>query len=339
MSKVYISCPLSVPQTTLTEVSHEIEKLGQCGVRYWERETNYNEEDSIKYCDIFVLILEKNQFAMRKSVLTSGCKKELALAERYNKTIILAYKCTNGQYFFYDTIITSVGIQGLTGTANNIKSQLAARTDITESVPSRGIGKIEDVKYKLYLAYDNPISIKHSDDYIAFRDVLGISTTHADNADVILFCNKALSIDCRRSVLSTNVLTTICKAFDEGKPVYQWCWDDIDYVLYRMTGYNTKEIFTTTEHLECNDIDAVKASIQQALLEKKSKDATKQDAEIHDSIGSQIRTLGYDTPGNHLDTNYSVSVITPYNLKQVIQKCFYSDSECNSHRNIILMLM
>jgi len=88
--KVYVSCPMTVSQTVLDKTMKHLENLG-VAARAWERGTPYKEEDSIKYCDVFIILLPENKFGTELYKITSGTRKELLLAFSLGKEIYLSY--------------------------------------------------------------------------------------------------------------------------------------------------------------------------------------------------------------------------------------------------------
>lgn len=122
--KVYVSCPMTVSQTVLDKTMKHLENLG-VAARAWERGTPYKEEDSIKYCDAFIILLPENYFDYEVSCLPSETKKELCLAFSLNKQIFLSYipkmsqtpniYCVDMEYEDGELL----GINGLAGTHRN----------------------------------------------------------------------------------------------------------------------------------------------------------------------------------------------------------------------------
>jgi hypothetical protein len=88
--KVYVSCPMTVSQTVLDKTLKHLSYLG-VAARAWERGTLYKEEDSIKYCDAFIILLPENKFGTELYKIPSGTRKELLLAFSLNKEIYLSY--------------------------------------------------------------------------------------------------------------------------------------------------------------------------------------------------------------------------------------------------------
>lgn len=125
--KVYVSCPMTVSQTVLDKTMKHLENLG-VAARAWERGTPYKEEDSIKYCDAFIIILPNNDFeCFYPDKLPSGTKKELNLAYDLDKEIYLSYLpmdsdkpkiyCTNSHKDALDWQVDYIG--GVAGTHRN----------------------------------------------------------------------------------------------------------------------------------------------------------------------------------------------------------------------------
>jgi hypothetical protein len=140
--RIYISCPMSVPDRFLTWVSNALTSLGN-NVRYWRRGTEYAETKYIQQCDVFCIILPDNSFKHYLHSLPTGTRKELVLAEDLHKTIILAYATGAGEMCFYNTTIEDGVIKGVAGTYNNIL-EMFSEQNVSKAPVSQTSGVINN---------------------------------------------------------------------------------------------------------------------------------------------------------------------------------------------------
>jgi hypothetical protein len=87
--RAYISCPIPVAYSALTEVANKLAGQGYSPL-WWVRGTEYT-DDKLKEGQIFVLMSEGNKFDYELDNMTVGCRKELALAQSLGKPLYLAY--------------------------------------------------------------------------------------------------------------------------------------------------------------------------------------------------------------------------------------------------------
>jgi hypothetical protein len=122
--KVYVSCPMTVSQSVLDKTLKHLSNLG-VAARAWERGTPYKEENSIKYCDAFIVILPNNAFEYCLTILSSGTRKEILAADAIGKDIYICYTPTASskpQFYISDLFEATRGtvhIKGIQGTHRN----------------------------------------------------------------------------------------------------------------------------------------------------------------------------------------------------------------------------
>jgi hypothetical protein len=117
MSRVYVSCPISIKEEFLDLVCEFIDDELEVPAYCWDRGSSYGsyEEDTIHDCAGFVLIPPNNEFQLHISKLPSGCKKELNLAIKTGSQIFLAYKAKEGLHIYPTTIVGDI-LSGISGT-------------------------------------------------------------------------------------------------------------------------------------------------------------------------------------------------------------------------------
>lgn len=89
MTKAYISCPIPVAMSALTEVANKLTRQGY-EPSAWVRGTDYK-DDQLREASIFVLMSQSNNFDYQLDYMTAGCRKELALAKSLGKPLYMAY--------------------------------------------------------------------------------------------------------------------------------------------------------------------------------------------------------------------------------------------------------
>jgi len=128
-AKVYISCPMNIPQATLTEVHATIFGAGVTKAKYWERGTPYNETDTIMNCDAFIVVLPGLKWDYNIDSIPTGTQKELLLAYQMKKPIYLAHRSKAGMGFYsvdfdLDNRKKPYFIEGINGTSRNLLSYI-----------------------------------------------------------------------------------------------------------------------------------------------------------------------------------------------------------------------
>lgn len=144
--RVYVSCPMSVPQTELDKVLKHLKSLGVAACA-WERGTPYT-DDPVRYCDAFIIMLPDNKFNYEVEKLPTGTKNELKLAINFEKPVYLAYLPIGGlNHLIYCTNIEprvsseDFHILGLQGTSRNF----------LENIDSYNA---DQVKYNALISYE-----------------------------------------------------------------------------------------------------------------------------------------------------------------------------------------
>lgn len=118
--RIYLSCPMSIPEEKLEEViKHLFNAAPDNQVRWWKRGTVYNEERFIKECDLFVVILPDAAWACTATRIPRGTRSEVELATKYQKPIGLAYWSSEG-LAVYDTRLSSSTITGKPATRDRL---------------------------------------------------------------------------------------------------------------------------------------------------------------------------------------------------------------------------
>lgn len=124
---VYVSCPVIMQKSHLTNALDRIEEIieDNACMNYW-LENHFYDNNWVKNCDIFILIAPNNSFKFNINELPAGCCRELILAEKLNKTILLGYINSNGIYNFYSIIKKNNGTyyEGVIGTSNALHLNL-----------------------------------------------------------------------------------------------------------------------------------------------------------------------------------------------------------------------
>lgn len=101
--RIYISCPISIPQSDLDKVATLL-RQNSIEPDYWIRNCGYYDKDLINDTyDGVVFMLPNNRFNYSTHDLPVGVKKELSIAHSAGKKIYLAYKNAIGNYNIYKT--------------------------------------------------------------------------------------------------------------------------------------------------------------------------------------------------------------------------------------------
>lgn len=135
-NSAYISCPVSVEEKHLLDVSKFVEGAGFEPL-YWIRGTRYDEpfiSKCIENCDAFILVPPKNQFISPIDSLPAGCNKELKKAIKAGRKIYLAYRAGTGLHV-YKTTTEDGYIKGIASTYLDFELEGAKlRNDFTNSL-------------------------------------------------------------------------------------------------------------------------------------------------------------------------------------------------------------
>lgn len=119
MTRVYISCPISVPEATLRKVEDHIDCQAGFISSYWERGSTYT-DTALKTADAVVFMFPNNNFSTYLDHLPSGVKKELKLAVKLCKPIFVAYRKVDDTIGIYDMEICDNNfISAIKGTCDN----------------------------------------------------------------------------------------------------------------------------------------------------------------------------------------------------------------------------
>lgn len=133
MKTVYFSYAYTTPSSVAESIK---EKLSEIGVKvdFYSKGAVYT-DIPIKNCDAFVIFLPNNSFSADITKLSMGIQKELALAARLKKDIILAYmsKMAGGPTFYLTEFERSNGenlIKGISGTNSDVIKLLQGEVEI-----------------------------------------------------------------------------------------------------------------------------------------------------------------------------------------------------------------
>lgn len=119
-TKVYFSVPVSMDWDIVTNCTQRL--VGKYDVSIWNR-SGYYDNNYVKKCDVFILMLPKGRWNSEIDTLPSGVKKELKEAIRLGIPVLIAYKPSTGIWEFYDTSINTFGegfITAVAGTSNKL---------------------------------------------------------------------------------------------------------------------------------------------------------------------------------------------------------------------------
>jgi hypothetical protein len=125
---IYISCPVTMSLSTLSTIVTRARDLSQQNITAWDRLRKYDPQ-IVFNCDTFVIVHPFNKFNFALNTLPSGCYNEIQKAIREGKKIVLAYKVSQGDYFFYKTDIRNGFLHGVGGSTGDFCSDLEASSD------------------------------------------------------------------------------------------------------------------------------------------------------------------------------------------------------------------
>lgn len=121
-NRVFISAPISVDWSTVTEFVHSVLDAGGKPV-FWDRNTRYDQND-FNSSDSVVFILPKNKFEMSQYGLPIGLKNELSRAFEMNKDIYIGYITSNGNHSIFSSSTDGKNITGVSATTGSLKRSL-----------------------------------------------------------------------------------------------------------------------------------------------------------------------------------------------------------------------
>jgi len=121
-NKVFISAPISLAWSTVTEFALTVRRAGGEPV-WWDRNTRYIQSDFDK-ADSVLFLLPGNKFESSQYGLPIGLKSELSRAFALNKNIYLGYITSNGNHSIYRADTDGYSIAGLSGTTGCLKQSL-----------------------------------------------------------------------------------------------------------------------------------------------------------------------------------------------------------------------
>ncbi len=131
MKTTYFSYAYTTPNNISEAIKQKLRDIG-VNVTFYQKGTTYSDEP-IKNCDAFVIFLPNNAFEADITRLSQGIQKELTIAYRLKKDIILAYlsKLANGVTFYFTDIDTkSSKIKGISGTNSDVIKLLQEEKEI-----------------------------------------------------------------------------------------------------------------------------------------------------------------------------------------------------------------
>lgn len=149
MKNVYISCPISISQSTLDEIRDRAAQSSKLYAHYWVRDSYYD-ANVVYNADKVVFVHPKGAFKFNILSLPVGVQKELKTAIRYGKEIFLAYKSTSvnpGWNFYKLTIDLQNGhMEGIAGTtAEFFKDLPIERLDESKELEEKYTDKYADI--------------------------------------------------------------------------------------------------------------------------------------------------------------------------------------------------
>ncbi len=128
---IYISCPVSEPFNKIIAIESKFKDYAE--INYWDRVNKYD-NNFIKNCDIFILVLPFNCFKHHIDDLPIGCKKELTEAKERNKKICISYINSFKEPNLYNINMYDGIIEGVIGSAHTIYSTIKLFKDIQTTV-------------------------------------------------------------------------------------------------------------------------------------------------------------------------------------------------------------
>jgi len=121
-SKVYFSIPMEMHWDTACIIMRQLVSTDKV-IDYWIRNSPYN-ENVLRNCDAFVIMLPKLAWSETIDKLPIGCRRELMLAIQLKKKIYITYKPHMADVAsIYESHIAGGIIQGIPVTAGNIKRE------------------------------------------------------------------------------------------------------------------------------------------------------------------------------------------------------------------------
>lgn len=127
--KVYISCPISVPQAKINIYAHILCKLG-ADVSFWDRGATYTRSD-LQKADAILVLLEDNKWKQNLSTIPHGTSSEICYASDHKLPIYLGYYNGQNVHAIYETTLAG-GFSGLPGTSSNFEKFIKAWKDEDE---------------------------------------------------------------------------------------------------------------------------------------------------------------------------------------------------------------
>ena len=195
--KVYISCPIHIPEKTLKECVNLVKKLGHTP-DYWERGSHYDKSENVKNCDVFVMFLPDGKFMCSADELTIGCKLEFKTAVNQKKPILIAYESKEGVKIYTMTQHSKVFfgekieyISGVSCTGNTVLIQLRAH-EVTN--PNKTIKVEADYTVKII-----PSSLEYTcklEDLYPKTKVSGMKDVLSKTLKLKLFDGDTVDITC-----------------------------------------------------------------------------------------------------------------------------------------------
>jgi len=138
--KVYFSYAYTTPVQLSDAIKQALSDLvGSSNVLYYVKGTEYTDRNIVN-SDVFCIFLPNNSFELEINKMSSGIQKELLLAHKLGKTIILAYysKLANGITFYF-VELGAGKIKGIAGTNSDVINLLKKPSEIsmgTDDIPS-----------------------------------------------------------------------------------------------------------------------------------------------------------------------------------------------------------
>jgi hypothetical protein len=120
--KVYVSCPISVPQSTLDKIMARIVGISYVKqATHWKRGSFNYDPTMLATADVVIIVHPNNSFDFRLEELPVGVRKEFDEAIKLNKKVLLAYHgVISDSYNFYTMDIGRDKAKGLAGTGNTL---------------------------------------------------------------------------------------------------------------------------------------------------------------------------------------------------------------------------
>lgn len=116
---VYISCPMTVPQTRLDTYARLLRSWGAV-VMYWQRGTNYSDEN-LRAADAVVVVLPNNAWTAKISELPQGTRGEIGKSIGLRKPIYIAYSTIDNVPRIFNSELWTDQIGGKAGTRDDFE--------------------------------------------------------------------------------------------------------------------------------------------------------------------------------------------------------------------------